>query len=340
MKRFGLKIFLVLSCVAVVRGQQESTEKKELVESASVSKKVNAVKDLATPAVKEADVSKSVVTPCVATPKPVKKEPAKPALSLVNQIKIVIYSSHTDPIIITSLDLSRKSLDGRERTEQEVILDRIKCYGEGLGVYHMPYPEERVEKHLTSLREVHGISDVQIQELFAKEGYSLEEGKKELAISYVVGDLMQHLIIGKLIVTEQEIEEYYKKNPVIEPAAFRIEKGTLLKDEWTQKEIDALMYDGQYVERVQWGVTYWLELDEIADDRKFIVDMKPGEIRALESEEGYEAIRLVKRKKEHAKTLDERRREIADQLRFPKYQKMLDEYHAKLLSSYDIVYVK
>ena len=326
MKRFGFKIFLVLSCVAVVRGQQESTEKKELVESASVSKKVDAVKD--------------VVTPVVEQKKTTKKEPVAPTLTPVNSIKIVIYSSHADPIVITSLDLSRKSLDGRERTEQEVILDRIKCYGEGLGIYHMPYPEERVEKHLTSLREVHGISDKQIQELFAKEGYSFNEGKKELAISYVVGDLMQHLIIGKLIVTEQEIEEYYKKNPEIEPAAFRIEKGSLLKDEWTQKEIDALVNDGQYAERVQWGVTYWLALDEIADDRKFIVDMKPGEIRVVESEEGYDAIKLVKRKKEHTKTLDERRRDIADQLRFPKYQKMLDEYHAKLLSSYDIVYVK
>ena len=91
MKRFSLKIFFALLCVTALCAQHVDDKQKVL--------------PAATPAVKEADVSKSVVTPSVATPKPVKKEPAKPALSLVNQIKIVIYSSHTDPIIITSLDI-------------------------------------------------------------------------------------------------------------------------------------------------------------------------------------------------------------------------------------------
>jgi len=254
---------------------------------------------------------------------------------LVNKISRIIYTDG-EPIIITMQDFSRKSLDGKSRTKEEVTIDHILFY-EAIEKYHMPFPQERVERHINSLRERFGLDDVQIEDLFKKEGYAFEEGKKELAMSYAINDLIQHLIMGRLIVTEQEIEQYHKKNPAIEPAAFRIQKGFLKKDEWTKTDIDALTQDGQHEDRIEWQTAYWLAKDEIAESKLFIADMQPGEIRSIENEDGYEVIKLLKRKKEHTKTLDERRREISDHLRFPKYQKMLDELHKELLSKYEIV---
>jgi len=266
-------------------------------------------------------------------PKSVKKE-----LELVNKIAIIIYTD-AEPIIITLHDITRKSLDGRVRTEKEVLLDRLMYY-EALEFYHLPIPEDMVDKHIASIKEAYGLSEDQIEELFQKEGYSFEEGKDELRMSYVIQQLIQQLIMSRLMVTEEEIQQYHKKNPSKEPAAFRIKKGFVKKGDLTQMQLDALIQDGQHQEDVQWGPAYWLEEDEIADAKRFITKMQPGQMKLLKTDDGHEVIQLIKRKKAHSKTLEERRRDISDALRLPKQIKLLKEFQDELLKKYEIVYYK
>jgi parvulin-like peptidyl-prolyl isomerase len=258
-------------------------------------------------------------------------------LKTVNKIAFVIYTD-TEPIIITQLDLDRKSLDGRTRTSDEVLLERILYY-EATVAYRIPVPDDLVDKHIASIKEAHGLSEGQIADLFKKEGYTFEEGKEQLRISYAIQHLEQQFIAGRLVVTEKEIQEFYDKHPIKEPAAVRIKKGILKKDELTEKEFDQLVNNGLHQQRIEWGNPYWLQEHEIADSKKFIMTMEPGTLKVIPSPDGYEVITVLKRTQERNKTLDECRKEIADQIRFPKYQKMLHEFHTSVLGKYEIVHM-
>ncbi|NBP02491.1 MAG: peptidyl-prolyl cis-trans isomerase [Proteobacteria bacterium] len=259
----------------------------------------------------------------------------QPELTTVNKIAFIIYTD-TDPIIITQLDIERKSLDGRARTSDEVLLERILYY-EATVAYRIPVPDDLVDKHIASIKEAHGLSEGQIADLFKKEGYTFEEGKEQLRMSYAISHLEQQFIAGRLVVTEKEIQEFYDKHPIKEPAAVRIKKGMLKKDELTEQEFEQLIKSGLHQQRIEWGNPYWLQEHEIADSRKFIMDMQPGTIKVISSADGYEVITVLKRVQEHNKTLDACRKEIADQIRFPKYQKMLYEFHKSVLDKYEIV---
>src|SRR5574343_1586541 len=57
-----------------------------------------------------------------AIPEKKEKKVKQPDLKTVNKIVCVVYTD-TDPIIITQLDVERKSLDGRVRTQDEIILE-------------------------------------------------------------------------------------------------------------------------------------------------------------------------------------------------------------------------
>lgn len=266
-----------------------------------------------------------------ASPKKIKKE-----TKLVNKIAIIVYTD-SDPIIITLHDIKRKSLDGREQTQLEVLLNRLMYY-EALEFYHLPIPEDMVTRHIASIKEAHGLSEDQIENLFQKEGYSFEEGKDQLRMSYAIQQLIQQLVMSRLIVTEDEIQAYHKKYPEKEPATFRIKKGFVKKGDLKENQLKTLVEDGEHQEDVQWGPSYWLEEDEIADAKKFITKMQPGQIKLLEVDGGYEVIQLIKRKKAHTRTLEERRRDISDALRLPKQEKLLKEFQDELLKKYEIVY--
>lgn len=255
----------------------------------------------------------------------------------INKIVLMIYTDE-DPIIVTQHDLNCKSLDGRVRSEEEIIFERL-AYWEALHVYKMAAPEESVDKHLASIREQHGVSDEEIKKLFKESGYTFEEGKEQLRISYTLQRLLQELITSRIVVTESEIKEYHEKHPIKEPASFRVQKGFISIGKMTKEELKVLIDDGEGQEEVEWSNPYWLNEDEIADHKKFILSMRPGEISKPEKcEGGFEVVKLIKRRKEHSLALEERYAEIANQLKLPKYEKMLADYREKLLKKYEVVH--
>lgn len=263
------------------------------------------------------------------------KKQKKAPLKTVNKIAIIVYTDD-EPIVITMHDITRKTLDGRKQTKDEVLMDRLIFY-EATHTFRMPIPEDRVEKHLLSIKEYHGISEDDIKVLFKREGYSFEEGKEQLRISYTIQTLLQSLIGSRLVVTEKEIKDYYDKHPIKVPATFRIKKAEFSADDMTPEEIKELEQKGEYQERLVWGTSYTLEKDEIADSKKFITKMKPGAIKVVKTDDGYEAIKLIKWQEARTLTLDESRHQIADILRGPKYEQMLDEFKQSLLDKYEIV---
>jgi hypothetical protein len=266
-----------------------------------------------------------------------KAAPKKQEKDLINKIAIVVYTDE-EPIMITQHSLNCKTLDGRMRTTHELLMEKLMCY-EALNYYKIPITDEMVDKHLSSLKEMHGIGDVQIKQMFKEAGYTYEEGREQLRASYAIQSLMGQLVDGRVVVEEKDVEEYYKKNPLKEQASFRIQTAFIKEGDLTSLQLQDLIEDGLYKELVVWDSPYSLDIDEIAESKKYIISMKPGEIRSEKVKDGHQVVMLVKRTKERLKEFEECRSDIIAMLRFQSRQERFKSYEKELLNKYDIVYL-
>ena len=269
----------------------------------------------------------------------VKEKQKKTVRTVINKIVATIYT-FDEPIIITLLDITRKSLDGRTRTLDDLI-DELLMYYEALEVYRMNVSEDQVERHLASIREQNGIDNKEIEVLFAKEGYTFEEGKEELRRSYAIQQLLHELIVKHLTVTEKEARAYYKNNPTYDVAEYRVKKGFIVREAITDKELKSIVEDGLNEDDVEWSDAYWLKESELADHVQFITSMRPGETSKPEKVEGgYSVVKLIKRRKSRKRSFEESFADISNILRAPKYDQMMSDYKKKLREKYEIVEYK
>lgn len=97
--------------------------------------------------------------------------------------------------------------------------------------------------------------------------------------------------------------------------------------------------DGKIEPDVEWGEPFTLNHSEIAEDKQFIYAMVPGKISLpQEVEGGFELFKLVEKTEETVKSLDDSYREIADILRRPKYDELMQKYKEMLFQKAGIVY--
>ncbi|MCF7900256.1 hypothetical protein K9K77_01985 [Candidatus Babeliales bacterium] len=267
----------------------------------------------------------------------IKSSAQKEEKALVNKIAIVVYTDD-DPIMITQHSLNCKTLDGRTRTMHELLMEKLMCY-EALTYYKIPITDEMVDKHLASLKEMHGIGDVQIKQLFKEAGYTYEEGREQLRASYAIQSLMGQLVDGRVVVEENEVKEYYKKNPIKEQASFRIKTAFVKNGDMTDLQIQDLVEDGLYKDLVVWDSPYWLDIDEIAESKKYITSMKVGQVKSEIVADGHHMVMLVNAKQERIKPFEECRSDIIGLLRGKNRQERFASYEKELLNKYDIVYL-
>ncbi len=97
---------------------------------------------------------------------------------------------------------------------------------------------------------------------------------------------------------------------------------------------------GNPVRDVQWAEPFWVKKDDIAENKHFIFNLKVGQ-SSLPSDRGngLEVYRLVEKKDERIPTLEERYKEIADILRKPIYQDLMDRYKKQLFETSSVMYL-
>lgn len=256
---------------------------------------------------------------------------------LINKIVMVVYTDD-EPIIITQHDIERKSLDGRARTAQEVLFDRLKYY-EATNYYKISGYQEDAQKHITAIKSEHGLQDDQLAPLFKESGYTVEEGIEELRMVYAIRRLMQELITNRIVVSEKEIRDYFNQNPVSVPASYKVRKGMVSKSALNEDQIQDLFAFGKNKEDVVWSASYWIAENELAEHKKFITGMAIDQVMLSEElDNDYEVVQLLKSKPAHIKTFEERYNEILQTLRFPKYDELMKAYEQELLKKYEVVY--
>jgi parvulin-like peptidyl-prolyl isomerase len=266
-----------------------------------------------------------------------------PQGDLVDKIEVTIYGD--DGVqIITKSDLERLSIDGQERTKDEIILERLMFLD--AQKMHMVQGDEAVDAYLNNIQREHNMNKEQLEYLFANSGYSYEEAREQLRILYAVNSIVDFKIRSRLIVPEQDVVTYYKSHPVHLQPTYQIQRAVVaLPIDETQhasfkKEVELLCQTGTSDIVPVWDEPFWIEKGDIAESKKFITTMRVGACAVSgETSEGIELFKLADKKEEREQSLEERYREITDILRRPKYEELLAEYKKQLRESATIVYL-
>lgn len=265
------------------------------------------------------------------------RDPALPANAyLIDQIEAVVFAPEGTKVI-TQSELARPGLDGRNRTLDDLILERLLLL-DALKFKMIP-DDETIDKYLANIQRENNLTLDGLKKIFKAAGYSYEEGREQFGMMSIVNQLLDFKIRSRLIVPEKEVIAYYKANPELIEATYFIERAVVpytfgKTHEQQQEEIELFINHGIGLLNIDWQAPYWMAQSEFAHDKMFIVTLLPGQISAPQAiADGFELFRVKEAKPEHERPLEDRYREIVEVLRKPKYEQLMEEYKKQLFEN-------
>lgn len=316
----------------VAVGQSKAPAKKPA--SVAKPKPVNAVKPSPQP--------KTDTVKPVNTNKAVSKKPGKAPKVHLDGIKSVVFGKESTTII-TASDLKRPGLDGSLRTLDELELEAL-MYQDATAKKMLP-DEDAIDRHLNTVRkENNDMSLDQLKQVFKSAGYTYAEGREQFKIMTAVNSILDFMIRSRLLVPEKEVRAYYDANPIYEDETYRIERAfvpfssSMASDELYNQLVSYAQTGTQLSCLVEWAPPFWVTINDLAQDKKFITQLAVDQIsQPVEIAGGFELFRLKEKREHRLQPLEERYTEIANMLRKPRYEKLFEEYKTSLFGASSIV---
>lgn len=263
-----------------------------------------------------------------------------PRVYKIDGIMAVIPSPEGNEVI-TESEIHRPAIDGTMRTEEDLIRG-ARFYLEAKK-YGMTPTESDIDAHLNSIKRENNINHDQIVELFDSAGYTYEEGREQLGKMSSVGTLLSVKVNSRLLIPEREVRAYYDEHPEYIQAAYQLQHGIMpfledMNKEQQRKRIEATLRAQKSIPLIEWGDPFWVEDEDLAEDKRFLTEMKPGEIRlSKELANGFELFKMHDLRERRLKSFEERYTEIADLLRRPRYERLFSEFEEQLKATMPVI---
>ena len=133
-------------------------------------------------------------------------------------------------------------------------------------------------------------------------------------------------ISEKIVVTTQEVENYYKKNPEYTKEEYRLKVCTISEEQLKNKE--ALIKEN----KLEWEDLGWVVKKDIGKNFSIVFSMKPGSIsEPIKSDDGYQLVQLDEKRDRHLKTLTERYGDIERLLQDERKGSLLEKIEKEFL---------
>lgn len=270
-----------------------------------------------------------------------------PAVSqriLVDTIKVVIYGPEkTD--LVTHLDLTRPGIDGSVRSQEDIVYERL-MFQEAMR-FNMNPDEDAVDTYLREIQREHEMTTDDLKTVFRNAGYTFAQGRAEFARIKAVNQVVNFRVISQLTIPRKVVEAYYLDHPEVTSARYCLQhaiarfssKATDAEKETIKHTLISLAAEDESGSKIAWTDPYWLNHDEIAEDKQFICNLTTGAISLpYQLDEGFLIFKVLEKEEEHIIPLEERYKEIEDQLRQPKFAQRLEEYKQDLRNSASFIY--
>lgn len=261
---------------------------------------------------------------------------------ITDQVLVIIFGEH-DTVIITQSELKRPNLDGSMRSLDDIVFECL-IYLDA-NKFGMTANPETADRYLKVLQRENNLTQDQLKTIFENAGYTWDEARMQLARLSIINETLDFRIRSRLVVPEKEVIKYYDEHPKLEPTSFLLERvfvpypvGKKINMDLYKKSLPESLAKGALDDRFP-RTEFWVKEIDLAEDKAFIAHLQEGEVSpALVTEGGFELFRIKEKRDEHVIPLEDRRLEIIEQLRRPRYEKLFAEYRAKLFESATIVY--
>lgn len=235
--------------------------------------------------------------------------------------------------VITQSELDRPAIDGTMRSKKDLIRN-ARLYNKAKE-YGMIPSETDIDDHLNTIKRENKMSHDDIVKLFDSAGYTFAEGREQLGEMSAISTLLNVKVHSRLLIPEREVRAYYDENPIYLEPEYQIQRGlipfdtNISRDEQREK-IETMLQAGKKISNVEWLDPFWIDIADIAQDKMFITQMKPGEMRLTQEFDSFELLKLVNAHERRLKSFEERYGEIADILRRPRYERLFAEFEQQL----------
>ncbi len=260
----------------------------------------------------------------------------------IDSIQAVVFGQH-DPQIITHSDVSRLSLSGESRTLDDLVFEsRVISDAEK---YKIVPDEEAVDKYLSQIQKQNNMTLDDLKQVFSSAGMSYEEGREQLKKMQTVQQMIDFKVRTQVIVPKKAVEQYYEEHPIVKEGHITVQRGFMpYADGKLTEQRKALAYmakSGKELKGMQWGLPFELHESEVAEDKAFMFALKAGEISdAKDVGIGFEVFRAIDVFPREVPSLEQRYKEIADELRRPIFENLLEKYKKSLMESASVLYLQ
>lgn len=242
--------------------------------------------------------------------------------------------------VITQSELDRPAIDGTMRSKKDLIRN-ARLYNKAKE-YGMIPSESDIDDHLNTIKRENKMTHDDVVKLFDSAGYTFAEGREQLGEMSATSTLVNVKVHSRLLIPERDIRAYYHENPIYLEPEYQIQRGlipfdtNIMKDE-QREQIEAMLRSGKKISNVEWLDPFWIDVAVIDQDKMFIIEMKPGEVRLIEEVDNFELFKLVNAHERRLKPFEERYTEIADILRRPRYERLFAEFEQQLEAQMPVI---
>jgi len=265
------------------------------------------------------------------------EESGSAAERLLTQGRIVI-----DEIIVrvNGVNLLRSELlmprivnEGRPFSLDEAILEELLF--QRAGQMHMLPSTADIERHLVTFKiqnHLTELSDKEFENELKQHGFSLPMYKNQLGRMIAVENVKRAEISEKIVVTSQEVEDYYNKNPRYTKEQYHLKLRTIPVAKMAEKDVLLLPTDPY------WEDLGWIEKKDVEKKFAAVFTMEKGQIsEPIADGESNQFIMLVDKKERCLKTLNERYIEIERKLQQEKKETFVGTFEQELKEKATIV---
>ncbi|NPA48529.1 MAG: hypothetical protein GXO20_00985 [Thermodesulfobacteria bacterium] len=201
-----------------------------------------------------------------------------------------------------------------------------------------------VDRFIARFKEQNGLSDEKFQEFLAAQGLSYDEYRQKVAEQIKRLKLVQGRIQERIVITDEEIEDYYRKH-YLSGNKTRYELAAIVitgpEAEEKAREAYQKLKSGEDFRKVAAEYSSLkgsgeglgsFRLDELAPEvREVISKMKPGEISPpIKVGKSWQIFKLLAIHSDNSKPLGEIRAQIEQQLRQEKIDQLLQKWLKEL----------
>ncbi|MBU4269731.1 hypothetical protein KJ644_00270 [Candidatus Dependentiae bacterium] len=239
----------------------------------------------------------------------------------VNILKSVIEK----PQIVTG-----QALSADEAVKQELLFQKAVDYK------FLPTAAE-VEKQITNFRISNGLNemtDAEFEAELKKEGLNYLDYKNQMARFIAIERLKGAEFAERAVVTKQEVENFYSKNPSWNEEKYLLNICDVSAD--YVDENDNLKNS----DNLNWEDLGWVLKKDLSAELSFVSNMKKDEVsKPFKKDDVYQIVKVLDKSEKYLRTLNERYLEIESVLQAQKKQTFEKEFETELRKDASIVYL-